>query len=79
VSADVAWLANVFGSSDVDMLHRFRSAALTRPFSRSVRAQVRQQYAAVYWVWPVYSWPNLPPIGLVDKTLISLAWSIAPQ
>ena len=79
VSADVAWLANVFGSSDVDMLHRFRSAALTRPFSRSVRAQVRQQYAAVYWVWPVYSWPNMPPIGLVDKTLISLAWSIAPQ
>jgi len=79
VSADVAWLANVFGSSDVDMLHRFRTAALTRPFSRSVRAQVRQQYAAVYWVWPVYSWPNMPPIGLVDKTMISLAWSIAPQ
>lgn len=78
VAADVAWLENVFGASDIDMLHRFRTAALTRPFSRSVRAQVRQQYAAVYWIWPVYSWPNLPPIGLVDKTLISLAWSIAP-
>jgi hypothetical protein len=77
VAADVAWLENVFGSSDMDLLHRFRTAALTRPFSRSVRAQVRQQYAAVYWIWPVYSWPNMPPIGLVDKTLISLAWSIA--
>jgi hypothetical protein len=78
-SADVAWLTNVFGSADMDMLRRFRSAALSRPFARSARAQVRQQYAALYWIWPVYAWPNLPPIGLVDKTLVSLAWSIAPQ
>jgi hypothetical protein len=79
VDADVEWLKNVFGSSDVDLLHRFRSAALSRPFSGNVRALDRQQYAAVYWIWPVYSWPNMPPIGLVDRTLISLAWSIAPQ
>ena len=79
VDADVEWLKNVVGSSDVDLLHRFRSAALSRPFSGNVRALDRQQYAAVYWIWPVYSWPNMPPIGLVDRTLISLAWSIAPQ
>ena len=79
VSADVEWLANVFGSSDVDLLHKFRSAALSRPFSRHVRAEERKQYAAVYWIWPVYSWPNMPPIGLVDRTLISLVWSVAPQ
>jgi hypothetical protein len=79
VSADVAWLANVFGSADVDLLHKFRSAVLSRPFSRNVRAEERKQYAAVYWIWPVYSWPNMPPIGLVDRTLISLVWSVAPQ
>ena len=79
VSADVEWLANVFGSSDVDLLHKFRSAVLGRPFSRNVRAEERKQYTAVYWIWPVYSWPNMPPIGLVDRTLISLLWSVAPQ
>jgi hypothetical protein len=29
-------------------------------------------------VWPVFSWPNTSPVGLVDKTVVSLAWSIAP-
>ena len=79
VSADVEWLAIVFGSSDVDLLHKFRSAALSRPFSRHVRAEERKQYAAVYWIWPVYSWPNVQPIRLVDGTLVSLVWSVAPQ
>ncbi len=78
VSADVQWLTNVFGSSDPDVLHRFRQAVLSRPFSQNTLAQARQQYAALYWIWPVYSWPNMPPVGLLDKTIISLAWSIAP-
>ena len=79
VDADVEWLKNVFGGSDVPLLRMFRSAVLSRPFSGNVRALDRQQYSAVYWIWPVYSWPNMPPIGLVDRTLVSLAWSIAPQ
>ena len=58
---------------------KFRSAVLSRPFSRNARAEERKQYAAVYLIWPVYSWPNMPPIGLVDRTLISLLWSVAPQ
>jgi len=78
VNADVAWLTNVFGSSDLALLHRFREAVLSRPFVQSAMAQARKQYAAMYWIWPVYSWPNMPPIGLVDRTIISLAWSIAP-
>lgn len=78
VSADVEWLTNVFGSSDLGLLHRFREAVLTRPFSQTAQAQARKQYAAMYWIWPVYSWPNMPPIGLIDRTIISLAWSIAP-
>jgi hypothetical protein len=78
VGADVAWLTNVFGSSDLGLLHRFREAVLSRPFSQNAMAQARKQYAAMYWIWPVYSWPNMPPVGLVDRTIISLAWSIAP-
>jgi hypothetical protein len=76
--ADLAWLAdNVFGPSDPATLAAFRTAALTRPFSTPA-AQARQQYAAVFWVWPVFSWPNTAPVGLEDKTIVSLAWSIAP-
>jgi len=48
VSADVAWLTNVFGSSDPALLHRFREAVLSRPFLQSTLAQERKQYAAVY-------------------------------
>jgi hypothetical protein len=76
--ADVAWLAaNVFGPSDPAALSAFRTATLTRPFSTPA-AQARKQYAAVFWVWPVFSWPNTAPVGLVDKTIVSMAWSIAP-
>ena len=76
--ADLAWLAdNVFGPSDPATLQAFRAAALTRPFATPA-AQARKQYAAVFWVWPVFSWPNTAPVGLVDRTVVSLAWSIAP-
>ena len=76
--ADLAWLAdNVFGPSDPAALQAFRAATLSRPFATPA-AQARKQYAAVFWVWPVYSWPNTAPIGLVDRTVVSLAWSIAP-
>jgi hypothetical protein len=76
--ADLAWLAdNVFGPSDPATLQAFRAAALSRPFATPA-AQARKQYAAVFWVWPVFSWPNTAPVGLVDRTVVSLAWSIAP-
>ena len=77
-SADLAWLAdNVFGPSDPATLQAFRAAALSRPFATPA-AQARKQHAAVFWVWPVFSWPNTAPVGLVDRTVVSLAWSIAP-
>lgn len=76
--ADLAWLAdNVFGPSDPATLQAFRAAALARPFAAPA-AQARKQYAAVFWVWPVFSWPNTAPVGLVDRTIVSLVWSIAP-
>jgi hypothetical protein len=75
---DLAWLAdNIFGPADPDTLEAFHAATLSRPFSTPA-AQERQQYAATFWVWPVFLWPNEAPIGLVDKTVVSLAWSIAP-
>ena len=34
------------------------------------------QHAKIYWMWPVYHWPNKAPVGLEDKTIVSLSWSI---
>ena len=71
------WLQdNIFGTSDPAMVQNFRNQVLTKPFTGDAAA--RQTYAVVYWIWPVFTWPNTPPIGLVDKTIVSLAWSIAP-
>lgn len=70
---DMEWLtSNIFGVANVEIAERFRSAVvskLTAPGS---------EYAVVYWIWPVYHWPNRAPIGLVDKTIVSLSWSLAP-
>ena len=76
--ADLAWLRdNIFGSSDAAVSQAFRDLVLTLPFTGAAAA--RKQYSAVYWIWPVFTWPNTPPINLVDKTVVSLAWSIAPH
>ena len=75
---DLAWLSsNVFGPSDPQTLRTFREAVLSRPFATPVAAQ-RKAHASIYWIWPVFLWPNAGPIGLVDRTVISLVWSIAP-
>ena len=39
------------------------------------------QRARVYFLWPLYYWPDRSPIGLKDRTLVSLSWSLtrAPQ
>lgn len=75
---DLKWLAdNVFGNADPGTINAFRDATLAQPFINPL-ASARKPYAAVFWIWPVFSWPNTPPVGLVDKTVVSLAWSIAP-
>jgi hypothetical protein len=75
---DLTWLSsNVFGPSDPQTLRAFRTAVLSRPFVTPVAAQ-RKRHAAIFWIWPVFLWPNAGPIGLVDRTIVSLAWSIAP-
>jgi hypothetical protein len=69
-----AWEA---GCAPTVVLEATNAAALSRPFATPA-APARKQYAAVFWVWPVFSWPNTAPVGLVDRTVVSLAWSIAP-
>ena len=33
--------------------------------------------AKIFWMWPVYYWPDRSPVGLKDHTIVSLAWSLA--
>lgn len=43
-------------------------------------SRVTADYTAkskVYWMWPVYYWPDASPVGLKDHTIVSLAWSLA--
>jgi hypothetical protein len=68
--ADLDWLVdNVFGPSDPATLQVFRTSALSRPFATPA-AQARKQYAAVFWVLPVFSCPNTASVGLVDRTVV---------
>lgn len=74
IVGDLNWLrTNIFGSSDHGVVEAFYSAVtgLVPSTPRNVRA-----HAKTYWVWPLYHWPGLSPIGLKDKTIISLSWSI---
>jgi hypothetical protein len=77
-AADLAWLtSNIFGNSDPAAVRAFRDAVLSRPFQTSFAA-ARKTHAVIFWIWPVFQWPNTAPIGLVDRTVVSMAWSIAP-
>jgi len=72
-SADLEWLRrNIFGES-------FAGRTAATAFLARVRALVPAEHlphARTFWVWPLYAWPNEAPVGLKDKTLLSLAWSL---
>jgi len=72
-SADLEWLRrNIFGDS-------FKGRTAATGFLERVRALVPEQHSAharTFWIWPLYAWPNEAPVGLKDKTLLSLAWSM---
>ena len=71
--ADVAWLrSNIFGSSDVGL-------AAAADFVSRLEAKTsadRRAHTRTYWIWPLYAWPSESPVGLKDKTVLSLAWSL---
>lgn len=74
VNGDLTWLrSNIFGSSD---------PGVTEAFYTQVRGLVPSSprnlniHSKTYWVWPLYHWPGRAPVGLKDKTIVSLSWSI---
>ena len=73
-AADTAWLiTNIFGSSATGV-------EAANSFMVSVQALTsgdRKPFARVYWMWPLYAWPSEAPVGLKDKTVVSLAWSMS--
>lgn len=77
VVGDLNWLrSNIFGSSDAGVVEAFYSqvTGLAPKAPRNIA-----KHAKTYWVWPLYHWPGRAPIGLKDKTIVSLSWSIVKQ
>lgn len=77
VMGDYNWLrTNIFGASDPGVVEAFYSQVtqLVPVAPRNLAA-----HAKTYWVWPVYHWPNKAPVGLEDKTIVSLSWSITKR
>jgi len=75
-AADLAWLrSNIFGSSAA-------GAQAADDFVARVTALTavpRRAHARTYWIWPLYAWPDELPVGLRDKTVLSLAWSLSKR
>jgi len=75
-SEDLEWLrSNIFGAS-------FAGRQAAEAFIARVRALVpeeRRAHARSFWLWPLYAWPTEAPVGLKDKTLLSLTWSIGAR
>ena len=76
---------------NTDFLRRVFGGSINDPLDAVINARVRvhldatmalrspdDTYTKIYWVWPVYNWDQ-SPIGLADKTLISLAWSVSSR
>lgn len=77
VAGDLKWLqSNIFGSSDPGTVEVFYTQVIGL-----VPASPRNiaKHAKTYWAWPLYHWPGRAPIGLKDKTIVSLSWSIVKQ
>lgn len=68
----LTWLAsNVLGSSTEGI------NAANVIYSRAL-AKIQDAHTKVFWILPLYHWPDESPLGLKDTTIISLAWSVAP-
>ena len=56
------------------------AAAIADSIYTHATSRVTAEYSAqakVYWMWPVYYWPDQSPVGLKDRAVLSLAWSLA--
>jgi hypothetical protein len=70
---DRVFLSRVFGSDGV----RDATAGIIDSFYQQ-SAALRVAHAKVYWLWPIYNWQR-SPIGLADRTIVSLSWSLTPH
>lgn len=72
VEGDKRWLQdNIFGSSDPNIVDAFIAQVST------LAPAATRPHARTYWISPLYQWPNRAPMGLEDRTVVSLAWSIS--
>lgn len=56
------------------------AAAIADSIYTHATSRVEGDYAEkakIYWMWPVYYWPDQSPVGLKDRAVLSLAWSLA--
>lgn len=72
VQNNIAWLTDYVtgdSTSGVQLATSINNAVL----------QQLQARAVAYWVHPLYAWPDQSPIGLKDRTIVNLAWSLTYQ
>jgi len=68
--ADLAWLQNnIYGSSTQGM-------AAASSLRQRLQLLMTDATSVAYFVWPVYAWPDMSPIGLRDRTFLSFSWSL---
>ena len=71
-NADLTWLQNVFGSARPDLIQNFRDQVYDL-------LGINSPYARVYFVFPMFQWPDTSPLALKDQTIVSFSWSIVKQ
>lgn len=69
-AADMQWLDVVYGTNAVSDRNLFHQRAF-----RTVRESTLSK---IYWVWPIYDWPQ-SPLGLVDTSQVHVAWSVTEE
>jgi len=75
-AAVVAWLhGNIFGSSmaGAQAADHFIVRVCT------LTTGSRKAHSRTYWIWELYAWPVEALVGLKDKTVLSIAWSLSHQ
>ena len=70
--ADLTWLQNVFGSARPDLIQNFRDEVYDL-------LGINSPYARVYFVFPMFQWPDTSPLALKDQTIVSFSWSIVKE
>lgn len=61
------WLkTNIIGTEEI----------VNNIYDKTMQKVIGESHAKVYYIWPVYFWPDTSPIGLRDTTYITMTWSV---